>query len=747
MRGARRHALALASISAAAAGFAACLAGWLAGGGAIDIEWAPTLGLRLDLAFDGLGALYALLATGIGAVVFAYGAAYLPLHLAHGRRPAADGWRFWPWMVVFMGAMVGLACARDLVLLFVFFDLTAVASYFLIGFDRDRLEARGAALMALLVTGLSAVGMLIGAVLLYAEYGTFSLPELFERAEATTATTVAAALIAVAALAKSAQVPLHFWLPRAMAAPTPVSAYLHSAAMVAAGVLVLGRVHPLLSRSDVVLDGLLVVGLASVVVGGVLALAQDELKQILAHSTISQYGYVVALYGIGGPSGAGAAALYVIAHAIAKSALFMTAGTVTEATGESRLSRLGGLGARMPVLAVASGLAAATLAALPLTIGFFKDELFFAAAAETGRPVQVMAVVAAALTVAYIGRFWLGLFTGARGAEPGRVPPLLTIPVAVLALVAVAGGVVVAPFARLAEDAATVTHAGLVEVAPAYHLDAGAENVMAVLAWALGALILLAPRAREPVVRALAAAGDLMGPRRGYGAALAGLNRLSDRMHTAEVRDLRNSIAAVLVPTGLLVGLAFAVTPTEGAFSFGGIDAEDLPIIVLLGLAVAAGLTVARDDGRVRPVLALSVLGFALAAVYAVVGAPDVALVAVVVESVVTIVFIGVYSRLPSDGTAAAVRGRRPARRGRNVVAGVLAGAGAFVAIWAALSRTSVAEGDSAEQIERTPGAHGGDVVTVILADFRGLDTMVEVTVLAVAVVGVASLLRRGRTW
>ena len=200
--------------------------------------------------------------------MFAYGAAYLPLHLEHERRPATDGRRFWPWMTLFMVSMVGLACARDLIVLFVFFDLTAVASYFLIGFDRDRREARGAALMALLVTGVTAVALLLGAVLLYDAYGTFSLPELFERARPGTTTAIAGALIAVAALAKSAQVPLHFWLPRAMAAPTPVSAYLHSAAMVAAGVLVLGRVHPLLALNQTVLDGLLVVGLASIVIGG-----------------------------------------------------------------------------------------------------------------------------------------------------------------------------------------------------------------------------------------------------------------------------------------------------------------------------------------------------------------------------------------------------------------------------------------------------------------------------------------------
>jgi multicomponent Na+:H+ antiporter subunit A len=737
----RADVLAWSAVASAAAAFAACLAGWLAGGGAVELAWAPTLGLQLDFALDGLGALYAVLATGIGALVFAYGAGYLPWHLEHVRRPASDAWRFWPWMVLFMGSMVGLACARDLVLLFVFFDLTAVASYFLIGFDRDR-DARGAALMALLVTGVSAVALLAGAVLLYDAYGTFSLPLLFERAGSGTTTAVAGALIAVAALAKSAQAPLHFWLPRAMAAPTPVSAYLHSAAMVAAGVLVLGRVHPLLAQSDFVLDALLVVGLVSIAVGGVLALAQDELKQILAHSTISQYGYVVALYGIGGATAAGAAALYVLAHAIAKSALFMTAGAVTVVTGESQLSALGGLGRRLPALAAASGVAAASLAALPLTLGFFKDELFFAAASEHGRFVQLLAVGAAALTVAYIGRFWLGLFTGPLRAGPrGAVPVLLLAPVAVLAALAVLGGLVVEPFARLAEDAAEVTHAASLEVAPAYHLELGAENAMALAAWALGSLALLTPRVRQPLVRAFDRAGQVAGPRRWYGLALLGLNRLSDWAHDTEVRDLRNSIAAVLVPAAALIAIAFAVTPTRGSYTVGPVAADDLPIVVLLVLAGLAALTAARDRGRLRPVLALSVLGFALAGVYAVAGAPDVALVAVLVETVLTLVFVGVFARLPPAAL------RRPRRSRRNAAIGAVAGAAVFAAVWGALSRPTASGGVAAEHIERTPEAHGGDVVTVILADFRGLDTMVEVTVLAVAVVGVASLLRRGRVW
>lgn len=739
--------LAWAAFASAAVGLAACLAAWLVGGVALDVPWAPTLGLRLDLALDGLGVLYALLATGIGAAVFAYGAAYLPRHLEHAHRPASDDRRFWPWMVVFMVAMAGLATARDLVLVFVFFDLTAVASYFLIGFDRGRRDARGAAQMALIVTGVSAVLMLMGAVLLFAEHGTFSVPLLAERVEPGPVTAAAGALIAVAALAKSAQVPLHFWLPRAMEAPTPVSAYLHSAAMVAAGVLVLGRIHPILAVNEGLLDALTVVGFVSIAIGGVIALAQDELKQILAHSTISQYGYVVVLYGIGGPAGAGAAAFYVVAHAVAKSALFMTAGAVTEATGENRLSRLGGLAREMPLLAAASGVVAATLAALPLTVGFFKDELFFAAALGAGPPVAVLAVVAAALTFAYIGRFWLGLFTGPRRTEAGSIPLLLVTPVLVLAGVALAGGIVVEPFARLAADAAAVSAGGPVEVHPAYHLDARPENLMALAAWALGAGLLLLPRVAAPAAASLARAGDRIGPRRIYGAALLGLDRLSDRVHGTEVRDLRTSIAAILGPMGILVALGLAASPTQGRYDVGAFGLGDLPIVVLLGLAAAAALTAARDTGRLRPILAISVVGFALAGVYAAVGAPDVALVAVVVETILTVVFVAVYSRLPPSEQAEEGSPPRETRRRRNLAAGLVAGASAFVAIWAALSRPVIGGSDSDTQIALAPSAHGGDVVTVILTDFRGFDTMVEITVLMVAVVGAASLLRRGRMW
>ncbi len=219
------------------------------------------------MTLDGLAALYALLATGIGFLVLVYSGRYLPLHLEHKGRPESEGTRFYGFMLLFMGAMVGLAMAQDLILVFVFWDLTAIASYYLIGYDRHDLDSRASALMALLVTGVTAVLLLIGALLLYATYGTYSVPELAGLTRPGSLLNVAGLLIAVAALAKSAQVPLHFWLPRAMAAPTPVSAYLHSAAMVAAGVLLLGRVYPLLQKSAFLLDVLLVVGLVSIAFG------------------------------------------------------------------------------------------------------------------------------------------------------------------------------------------------------------------------------------------------------------------------------------------------------------------------------------------------------------------------------------------------------------------------------------------------------------------------------------------------
>jgi multicomponent Na+:H+ antiporter subunit A len=731
-----------APVGTAFAGLAtvAALWGWSVGGGVVDVAWAPSWDLRFALALDGLAALYVLLATGIGFAVLVYSSRYLPLHLGHEDRPESDAVGFYFFVLLFMGSMVGLAMAQDLILLFVFWDLTAVASYYLIGFDRHSADVRASALMALLVTGITAVLLLIGAIFLYAAYGTFSVPELAERVEAGPLLTVTGLLIAVAGLAKSAQVPLHFWLPRAMVAPTPVSAYLHSAAMVAAGVLLIGRVYPILQKSEFLLDALLLFGIASMAVGGLLALTRDVLKQLLAYSTIAQYGFVITMYGLGGPYGAGGAAFYVIVHAIAKSALFLTAGAVTEATDEDRLSRLGGLRKSMSLLAVASGAAAATLTSLPLTVGFFADEFFFAAALERGPLFAGLAVTSAAITLAYTWRFWSGIFLGEPEAEARSVPRLLVAPVVALGALGLIGGAFADLFASLAEAAGKVSFTNPTPLDATYHPEILPEYLMALAAYALGSLMAASRPVWFRTALVLARLGMLAGPERLYRLTIRGLNRSSDLMHRLEIRNLRGRIAAVLLPSAVLVGAGTLATPGVGMYRVGEFRVEETPLMLAFLAVAAASLVATLTRRHVTLAAVLSSAGFVLAIVYAFYGAPNVTLVAVLVETMLTLLLVAALRLIPYDVLHRQAE-RPPARLARKVFVSVVAGAFAFVVVWGALSQPSAGSTIAEEHVRLTPEAHAKNVVTATLADFRGLDTLGEITVVALVLLGVATLL------
>jgi multicomponent Na+:H+ antiporter subunit A len=686
--------------------------------------------------------MYALLATGIGFAVLVYSSRYLPLHLEHEGRPPSDGTAFYFFLLLFMGSMVGLAMAQDLILIFVFWDLTAIASYYLIGFDRHREESRASALMALLITGITAVLLLVGALFLYAAHGTFSIPDLARLVEPGPLLTGSGLLIAVAGLAKSAQVPFHFWLPRAMAAPTPVSAYLHSAAMVAAGVLLIGRVYPLLQRSEVLLDALLVVGMASMAAGGILALTRDVLKQLLAYSTIAQYGFVVTMYGLGGSYGAGGAAFYVIVHAVAKSALFLTAGAVTEATGKDRLSKLGGLRKPMPLLAVASGLAAATLTSLPLTVGFFADEFFFAAALERGPLFAVPAVAFAATTLAYTWRFWSGIFLGEvhAGSAPRRVPRLLVVPVVALGAIGLVGGFFTGPFERLAEAAGEVSFGAPTPLDASYHLEILPEYVMALAAYALGTAIIASRPVWSRAALGLSRLGALVGPERLYGLTVQGLNRLSDSVHRLEIRHPRGRVASVLVPTAVLVGAAVLARPGAGAYRVGEFRPEEAPLMLAMLAVAVASITTTFVRRHVTLAVVLSSAGFVLAVVYALYAAPNVVLVAVLVETMLTVLLVATLQLIPYE-----VLHRQaelpPVRLARKVFVTAVAGAFAFVVAWGALSQPPAGQTVAEDHVRLAPEAHAGNVVTAILADFRALDTLGEITVVALVLLGVATLL------
>ncbi|MGD9710544.1 MAG: hydrogen gas-evolving membrane-bound hydrogenase subunit E [Thermomicrobiales bacterium] len=728
--------------------FAAAIWSWHRPGASIDQDWAPTWGLRIHFEDDGLAALYALMATGIGLAVVLYATRYIPIHLHHQHRAEEDQTRFYAFLLLFMGAMVGMVHAQDLFLIFVFWDLTAIASYFLIGYDHQRREARVSALMALQITGISAIGFLVGSLMLGERYGTLQLPELIQQVEPGGHLTWAAGLMIVAALAKSAQVPLHFWLPRAMAAPTPVSAYLHSAAMVAAGVFLIGRIYPLVAPSETLLDVLKIIGASSILVGGVLALSRDNLKQLLAFSTISQYGYVVLMFGIGGTYGVGAASFYVLAHGICKCALFLTAGAVSEATGAHELSHLGGLWRNYPLLAIASGLSAAALAGLPLTVGWFKDELFFKAAIEHSTAMQGMAMVAAGLTFAYMGRFWLGIFAGSKRGRSRVISRWLVAPVVGLAAVAVAAGIFPDPFVRLAGSAATATMQAPVSVHVAYEVNTEAK--MAAIVFTAGTVLVLTSRVWRQIPATVALLGATFGPDRIYTQFINKLNQFSDRVHWIEVRDLRSRVAAVLLPAAILLAFVMLTVNVFDVFEVGSVRWSDGSIVLMLVVIALAAITAAAPRNHFSMVLALSGVGYGLAVVYSLLRAPDVALVAVLIETILSLLIFGFLVLLPRDVDPAEVVPVDDPEKNtpddhplRDALLAISAGLFALIVTWGVLSRPAALQSVIADHIALTPEAHGGDVVTVILADFRGFDTAGEITVIGVAFLGAATLLRR----
>lgn len=716
------------------------------GDSTLNQAWASTWGLRFHLELDGLARMYALLAVGIGLMVVVYASRYLPIHLHHGHRSDDELTRFFGFLLLFMAAMVGLVMSQDMMLIFVFWDLTAIASFFLIGYDRHEEESRSSAQMALFVTGISAILVMIGAVLLLVSHDTWQLTEIIASGELGKNGFLALLLISIGALAKSAQVPLHFWLPRAMAAPTPVSAYLHSAAMVAAGVFLIGRFYPLIQMDERLQDMFLIVGFTSMAIGGILALTRNVLKQILAYSTISQYGYVVFMFGLGGDYGIAGATFYVLAHAIVKSALFMTAGAVTEITGKKTLADVGGLARRAPLLAIGSGMAAAGLIALPLTIGFFKDELYFAAAWKRGEVFGAMAVLGASLTFAYIFRFWVHIFLRAEKGESNPVTGWLVWPIVILGAIALIGGSFPGPFVDIANEAASVSANSDIAVSVAYHLDTRPENMMALATWAIGLIVYASRRLWWKAALGVAHLGERIGPAHWYYAGLLGLNHLSDRIHQIEVRDLRSRIATILLPAGVLVGIAVIVTPNSNSFEIGEVVSDDLPLITMLVAALISSLivTILRDHFKLA--IGLSSVGFTLAAVWAFMDAPNVTMVALVIETLLGMFILGMLVLMPRPILRFETEFRADKRTlPRDALMAMIAGLLVFFVAWGTLSRPAAHTEIIDAFAVLTPAVHGKNMVTVILAEFRGFDTMGEIVVIGLTLIGIISLLRSGR--
>ena len=693
------------------------------------VEWIPALELGFDLRVDGFSALMILLVSGIGSLVFVYASRYLP---AGGPRVG----RLTGLLVLFAGAMLGLVAADDLLVLYGFWELTSVTSFLLIGNDHENAQARGAALQAFLVTGAGGLAMLGGFLILGHSAGTYRLSEIVAAPPSGTAVSAALALILLGAFTKSAQYPFHSWLPGAMVAPTPVSAYLHSATMVKAGVYLVARLSP--AFGDVIgwwRPIVVAVGLTTMVLAGLRALRQTDLKVLLAHGTVSQLGFLIATFGVGTDEAMVAGAALLLAHALFKAANFLVVGIVDHQFGTRDLRRLPRLDRSWLPVTGAVVVGAASMAGVPPLFGFVAKELVLdvALGLEGGAwPAATVAfVVGAVLTAGYSLRFAMGatgrLATDAVEVRPRdvRAHPSLVGPMLVLTATTVGIGIVPALADGLVEGAA----GALTPLAEAVHLalwhGVNGALVASAIALAGGALLFVA---RRPVGRVLAAGHRVPDGTHAYLATLRGLNDLADRVTAVAQPGALPIYAGVILTTAAIVPLV----GLSGGGAWPGwpslVDtAAHVPFAVVILGAALASVIVRR---RLSAAVFLGVVGYAMAGLFVIRGAPDLALTQVAMETLSTVLFVIVLRRLPDrfvsseDATSHEPEMRLTRTRAIRIAISLAVFASVFV-LAIVMSGPEPSTPASDEMVERSlPDGHGRNVVNVILVDFRGFDTL-----------------------
>ena len=705
------------------------------------LEWVPTLGLDLTFRVDAFSLLLGWLVTGIGVLILLYGRGYFGDRSDDGRIAAT--------LVLFAGSMLGLVTTDNLLALYVFWELTTVTSYLLVGTEDRSGAARAAALRAVLVTGAGGLAMLGGFVLAGVDTGTFEISRILADPPTGTTLGVVAALVLVGAATKSAQFPFSFWLPGAMAAPTPISAYLHSATMVKAGVYLLARFSPTFAVLDWWQPVVVGIGLVTMIAGGWRALRQHDLKLLLAHGTVSQLGFLVVLLGAGQPELAFAGTTMLLAHALFKAALFLSVGAVDHATHTRDLRRLSGVGRRMPVVATVAVISGLSMAGIPPMLGFIGKEAALEGLLHEGGWywVAIVGVVAGSiLTVAYTARFLWGGFAD-KGLDECDDPvdlaalhapsPSLVAPEVVLATITLAAGIVPALVDWLVGPAAeSLVPGGGEEHLALWH---GLGIALALSAVAIGGgLILFAQR--RPFESLQRRSGDRSLAEEAYEGILVGMNRVADRV----TGTLQNGSLPVYLGVILLTAVLLPLPALLGAVELPDLVGFDSPLqLVVAGIVVAAVAGIIGARRRFVAVLLLGAVGFCVSVLFVLQGAPDLALTQLLVETLSLVLFVIVLRNLPDRFDPP---GRPVWLTGRIVRAGIAVSVGAFVlvfALTAAASRSTVPV--AGEYLDRAlPEGGGANVVNVILVDFRGFDTMGEVTVLAVAALGVASLVLAG---
>jgi len=708
------------------------------------VPWVPALGVDLALALDGLSLAFAILVLGIGACIVLYAGGYL-----EGR---PDRGRFLGFLFAFMGSMLGVVLADDVIVLFVFWELTSVTSYLLIGFDHADPRSRRNALQALLVTGAGGLAMLAGLVLAAATAGTTRVSLLADGRDVLRTSpgyTAIFVCLALGAFTKSAQVPFHFWLPNAMVAPTPVSAYLHSATMVKAGLYLLARFAPALGGTRLWFWVLAAVGATTVLIGASRAVRQTDLKLVLAHTTIMALGVLLLLLGLGDRHAVQAFALVLLVHALYKGGLFMVAGAIDHETGTRDVRRLGGLARTMPITATAALLGGLAMVGIPPFLGFIgKEGVYEAALAAHTAPLLwlVATIVANALIIVAAGlAVWVPFFGPVpRDAETihGHEPPAtLWLGPLGLGVLGLGCGVFHGPLVDPLLGAVVAAISGVPATLSLHFWHGVTIPLLAsVTTFALGFAGFQVRhhlvRWGEQLVRLHRTECE-----RGYDATLGGLMRLATwqtrAMQTGRLRDYLVVVFALFGASVLATLVASGGLRPPGGWG----EVQFHEWAVAAGIACGALATVLLRPG-LAAVVTVGIVGYGVGLAFAIFGAPDVAYTQFMAETLAVVIVMLVLTRLPSLPPLE----RSPGTRRRDGIVAAACGAATTLALWAVTAAPFDSQLTAWFAAHSYPAAHGRNIVNVILVDFRGLDTMGEITVVVLAGLGAVLLLgERGR--
>jgi multicomponent Na+:H+ antiporter subunit A len=711
------------------------------GGAAVDtIAWVPSLGVSMTLRLDGFSLLFALLITGVGTLVTIYAGAYFG-------DAAVLSARFLRLILLFMSAMLGAVLADDLIVLFVFWEATSLLSFLLIGFHSERVEARKAALQSLLVTAGGGLAMFAGILLIGGELGTFSLSEIAAQSAQLVESPVAVPamlLLMIGAFAKSAQFPFHFWLPAAMEAPTPASAFLHSATMVKLGVYLLARFDMVFNAVPLFGTILVVVGSVTMLVASARALMADGYKAVLAQSTVASLALLIVLIGLDGEYAAVATATFILAHAMYKAALFFCAGTAIHATHEGRLSHLGGLRRVLPMTAVAASLAAFAMAGLPPTFSFISKEMVLDAQLHSAGFVGIaIAVFVNAMFVAIAGV--AGVRPYFAGGDPpsviyhGETPGLFLAPL-VLGVVGLVFGVAPAATIGTVVSAAASSLLGRHHAADLslWHGFTPALTLSAIVT--AGGLVLLSGWRR--IDRWLSRVGALdrvlgdEGYQRVHDGVLAFARHSTRLLQNGDQHRYTRIVLAFVIGITAIALMAAGDWPVLALTS----GTPDLSSAIVLVLMAGGALAATQTSSLLTAMISIGVVGFGSALIYVMNGAPDLALTQFSVEVLVVVILSALLLRIPAS---------MPTRSGREKANDALLSAGVGIIVFLALATMAAVPLDQTltEYFGSTSytEAHGRNVVNVIIVDYRGVDTLGEISVVAFATTAVWGLLRRRR--